>query len=200
MELALFVLLSLGLIIVPGPNVIVIITTSVVHGRSRGLQTVAGTSAAMIVQLLVAALGTAWFVNAISEGLKWLKWLGVAYLVYLGFRQLKASMLRLAMTPPTALGSFNRGFWVSLTNPKTILFFGAFMPQFVSPQQSYLAQVAVLSSLFWVMAITLDSLYALLSSKIASKLKSLPGSRATGLFSGGLYLGAGAALATVGQE
>lgn len=83
MELALFVLVSLGLIIVPGPNVIVIITTSVVHGRSRGMQTVAGTSAAMIIQLMVAALGTAWFVTAISEGLRWLKWLGVAYLLYL---------------------------------------------------------------------------------------------------------------------
>ncbi|WP_237132326.1 LysE family translocator [Pseudohongiella sp. O18] len=200
MELALFVLVSLGLIIVPGPNVIVIITTSVVHGRSRGMQTVAGTSAAMIIQLMVAALGTAWFVTAISEGLRWLKWLGVAYLLYLGFRHLKASLQRVAATPPTALGSFNRGFWVSLTNPKTILFFGAFLPQFVSPGQSYLAQVAVLSSLFWVMAVTLDSLYALLSSKIASKLKSLPDSRATGLFSGGSYLGAGAALATVGRE
>jgi homoserine/homoserine lactone efflux protein len=77
MELTLFLLLSFGLIILPGPNVMVIVTTSLVHGKVRGLQAVAGTSCAMIVQLLVAALGTAWFVTAVSEGLTWLKWFGV---------------------------------------------------------------------------------------------------------------------------
>ncbi|MDP2286348.1 MAG: LysE family translocator [Pseudohongiella sp.] len=200
MDLTLFLLLSLGLIIVPGPNVIVIVTTSIVHGKVRGLQTVAGTSTAMIVQLLVAALGTVWFVTAVSEGLKWLKWLGVAYLLYFGYKQIRASMSGITLSSPGAVGSFQRGFWVSLTNPKTILFFGAFLPQFVSPQQSYPAQVAVLSGIFWVMAVTLDSLYALFSSKIASKLTTLPNNRFMGIFSGSLFIGAGAALAAVGRE
>lgn len=200
MDLTLFLLLSFGLIIIPGPNVIVIVTTSIVHGKVRGLQTVAGTSAAMIVQLMVAALGTAWFVTAVSEGLKWLKWLGVAYLLYLGYKQIRASMSGTTLSAPSAVGSFQRGFWVSLTNPKTILFFGAFLPQFVSPQQSYLAQVAVLSGIFWVMAVALDSLYALFSSKIASKLKAAPDNRFLGIFSGSLFVGAGAALAAVGRE
>lgn len=200
MDLTLFLLLSFGLIIIPGPNVIVIVTTSIVHGKVRGLQTVAGTSAAMIVQLLVAALGTAGFVTAVSEGLKWLKWLGVAYLLYLGYKQIRASMSGTTLSSPSAVGSFQRGFWVSLTNPKTILFFGAFLPQFVSPQQSYLAQVAVLSGIFWVMAVALDSLYALFSSKIASKLKAAPDNRFLGIFSGSLFVGAGAALAAVGRE
>ena len=76
MELTLFLLLAFGLIILPGPNVMVIVTTSIIHRKVRGLQAVAGTSCAMIVQRLVAALGTAWFVTAASEGLKWIKWLG----------------------------------------------------------------------------------------------------------------------------
>jgi len=200
LDLTLFLLLSFGLIIIPGPNVIVIVTTSIVHGKVRGLQTVAGTSAAMIVQLLVAALGTAWFVTAVSEGLKWLKWLGVAYLLYLGYRQIRASMGGITLSSPSAVSSFQRGFWVSLTNPKTILFFGAFLPQFVSPQQSYLAQVAVLSGIFWAMAVALDSLYALFSSKVASKLRAAPDNRFMGIFSGSLFIGAGAALAVVGRE
>lgn len=200
MDLTLFLLLSFGLIVVPGPNVIVIVTTSIVHGKVRGLQTVVGTSAAMIVQLLVAALGTAWFVTAVSEGLKWLKWLGVAYLLYLGYKQIRASMSGITLSSPSAVGSFQRGFWVSLTNPKTILFFGAFLPQFVSPQQSYLAQVAVLSAIFWAMAVALDSLYALFSSKISNKLKAAPSNRFLGIFSGSLFMGAGAALAAVGRE
>jgi homoserine/homoserine lactone efflux protein len=166
----------------------------------RGLQTVAGTSAAMIVQLLVAALGTAWFVIAVSEGLKWLKWLGVAYLLYLGYKQIRASMGGITLSSPSAVGSFQRGFWVSLTNPKTILFFGAFMPQFVLPQQSYLAEVAVLSAIFWAMAVALDSLYALFSSKIVSRLRVLPNNRFMGIFSGSLFMGAGAALAAVGRD
>lgn len=200
MDLILFLLLSFGLIIIPGPNVIVIVTTSIVHGKARGLQTVAGTSAAMIVQLLVAALGTAWFVTAVSEGLKWLKWLGVVYLLYLGYKQIRASIGGTTVSSLSAIGSFQRGFWVSLTNPKTILFFGAFLPQFVSAQQSYLAQIAVLSGIFWLMAVILDSLYALFSSKIASRIKATRDNRFMNFLSGGLFIGAGAALAAVGRE
>lgn len=80
----------MGIIIIPGPNVLVVISTSLAYGRARGLQTVAGTSAAMLVQLFIAALGTAWFVSALASGFLWLKWLGVGYLFYLGIRHLLA--------------------------------------------------------------------------------------------------------------
>lgn len=80
MDLMLFLVLAFGLIVIPGPNIVVIVTTSIVHGKVRGLQTVAGKSFAMVVQLFIAALGTAWFVTAVSEGLTWL---GVAYLLVL---------------------------------------------------------------------------------------------------------------------
>ncbi|MDT8428293.1 MAG: LysE family translocator [Pseudomonadales bacterium] len=200
MDLALFLLLAFGLIIIPGPNVIVIVTTSLVHGRLRGLQTVAGTSCAMIVQLLVAALGTVWFVTAVSEGLKWLKWLGVAYLFYLGITQIRTALGHTALNSPSAADSFHRGFWVSLTNPKTIFFFSAFLPQFVSGQANYFADIALLSGIFWLMAITLDSAYALLSGKLASAFRSGRHHKLSGVVSGGLFLGAGVALAAVGRE
>jgi threonine/homoserine/homoserine lactone efflux protein len=80
-----FLVASFILIVVPGPNVLVIMSTSLAHGARRGLQTVLGTSSAMIIQLLVAALGTAWFVESMSEGFAWVRWLGVCYLAYLGF-------------------------------------------------------------------------------------------------------------------
>ena len=200
MELTLFLLLSFGLIILPGPNVMVIVTTSLVHGKVRGLQAVAGTSCAMIVQLLVAALGTAWFVAAVSEGLTWLNWLGVAYLFYLGYKQIRASLGHTKSLPLTAAGSFQRGFWVSLTNPKTIFFFSAFLPQFVSGQENYFANIALLSGIFWMMAVVLDSTYALLGSVLASALKSGRNQKLFGLFSGGLFMGAGVALAAIGRE
>lgn len=199
-DLILFLALAFGLIVIPGPNVIVIVTTSIVHGKTRGLQTVAGTSSAMIVQLLVAALGTAWFVTAVSEGLRWLKWLGVAYLLILGIKQIRASFYDKPLSSLSAAGTFQRGFWISLTNPKTILFFSAFLPQFVSTQQSYLAQIALLSGIFWLMAVVLDSLYALLSSHLSSIIKTSANGRFTGIFSGSLFIGAGAALAVAGRE
>lgn len=191
-----FVLLSIAIIVVPGPNVLVVVSTSISSGVKRGLQTVVGTSLAMLVQLFVAAFGTAWFVQAITQGFLWLKWLGVIYLIYLGFSHLikGLSPASIGKKSATALGSFQRGFWVSLTNPKTILFFGAFIPQFVSPQEPYLSQVILLSSTFWLLALVLDSGYALLSGKLVSLLKGKESTQ--NRVSGFLFLGAGTVLAT----
>ena len=66
MELLTFILISIGIIVVPGPNVLVVVSTSISHGKLRGLQTVVGTSVAMAIQLLIAAVGTAWFVAALT--------------------------------------------------------------------------------------------------------------------------------------
>lgn len=169
MELLLFIFISVGIIVIPGPNVLVIISTSISHGRVRGLQTVAGTSAAMAIQLVVAALGTSYFLSVLTQGFLWLKWAGVIYLGYLGIKHLaeafRASKTSLTISP---VGSFQRGFWVSLTNPKTILFFSAFLPQFVTQSSSYMPQIILLSALFWVLAVMLDSTYAFLASKLAS--------------------------------
>ncbi len=94
----------------------------------------------------------------------------------------------------SGIGSFHRGFWVSLTNPKTILFFSAFLPQFVFPSEPYLSQIVLLSSVFWILAVVLDSSYALLAGKLASMLGN-KFSTIQNYFSSALYLGASAALA-----
>jgi threonine/homoserine/homoserine lactone efflux protein len=195
MDLLTFALVSIGIILVPGPNVLVVISTSISNGKLRGVQTVAGTSIAMAIQLVIAAMATAWFVTALKAGLLWLKWAGVVYLVYLGVSHLvKASSDAMPGNSVTALGSFQRGFWVSLTNPKTILFFGAFLPQFVSPSEPYLTQIAILSVIFWILAVALDSGYALLASKLTSLLRSKELTKYQNGASGILYLGAGATL------
>jgi threonine/homoserine/homoserine lactone efflux protein len=193
-ELLAFILVSIVVIVVPGPNVLVVVSTGISHGRLRALQTVAGTSAAMAVQLLLAAVGTAWFVEALAEGFLWLKWIGVAYLLYLGISRLIYAA-RKSQPHISALGSFQRGFWVSLTNPKTILFFSAFLPQFVVSSESYLPQIALLSAIFWFLAIVLDCGYALLSDQLGASLNSHVRSKHQNLASGFLYLGAGGILA-----
>lgn len=197
-ELGTFFLLSIAVIVIPGPNVMVIVATSLGRGTKRGLQTVAGTSVAMLIQLVVAGMGTGLLVNILVQGLVWLKWAGVAYLLYLGASQLFGSPDKNPDELPATL-VFNRGFWISLTNPKTILFFSAFLPQFVSPEASYGSQIAVLSLYFWLMAVALDSTYALLAAQLGKRFESLGTSRAGRRLGGIVYLGAGAALASSRQ-
>ena len=193
MDILLFCLMAGLVIVIPSPNVLVIVGTTLQQGRRRGLQTVAGTSTAMLVQLAVAALGTAGFVNLLSNGFVFLKWAGAAYLAWLGINLLLRSASRQGQVT-SATGSFQRGFWVSLTNPKTILFFSAFLPQFVVAQQPYLPQIAVLSALFWAMAVLLDSTYALLAAALTGVLRRPGISAYAGKASGMVYLGAAAML------
>jgi len=196
-----FLVVSFGLIIVPGPNVLVIISTSIAHGTKRGLQAVAGTSLAMAIQLLVVAASTAWFVQVISKGLQYIKWLGVAYLLYLAFYHLKS-----AFRPEkkeinvTSSITVRRGFLVSLTNPKTLLFFSAFLPQFVTSVGIYNYQIFLLSLSFLIMAMILDSCYALLSSKLSLLAKERFLNMYRNGFSGLLYLGACAWLAATNRS
>jgi threonine/homoserine/homoserine lactone efflux protein len=196
MELLAFILVSIGVLVVPGPTVLVIVSTSISYGKKRGLQTVLGSSLAMIIQLFIAAIGTAWFVESMAYGFLWLKWLGVCYLVFLGL-QLILSKNNQGINKTTAIGSFNRGFWVSLTNPKTILFFSAFLPQFASGASLYGAQIFTLSIIFWLLAVVLDSGYVLLSSNLSKILSSKSLLQYQQKVSGTIYLGAGAVLDSV---
>lgn len=167
-----FLVVSFGLIIIPGPNVLVIVSTSIAHGRKRGLQAVAGTSFAMALQLLLVAISTAWFIQIVSDGIFYLKWIGVVYLLYLGLSHLRAAFLANRHEEEiTASATFTRAFLISITNPKTLLFFSAFLPQFVSSAANYSFQIWLLSFSFLVLAIVLDSCYALISSKLTTLTK-----------------------------
>ena len=200
MDLIAFIFIAIALIIIPGPNVLVIVSTSLAHGKAHGLRTVAGTSVAMLFQLVIAAIGTGWVVVAISDGLFWLKWAGVLYLIYLGVSTLCAAGAEDDSVTSDNGHTFFRGFWVSLLNPKTIVFFSAFLPQFVSAEGSYVEQIVLLSAIFWSIAVVLDSGYALLASALRCWLGSPVTMRTQKSLSGLLYIGAGAALALVNKE
>jgi threonine/homoserine/homoserine lactone efflux protein len=201
MELTLyftFLLVSLGIIIIPGPNVLVIVSTSITHGIERGLMTVAGTSLAMVIQLFVSAIITSSFIQLLSNGFIIIKWAGVAYLAYLGLYQIRRSLNTSSLKVQiSASSSFLRGFIVSITNPKTILFFGAFLPQFASTEESYLQQITILSVTFLLLAVVLDSCYALFSSRLRPLLNSRKITRLQSGISGSILLCASAWLATI---
>lgn len=200
MDITAFFLLSLALIALPGPNVLLITSTSLLHGTVRGLQTVAGTSAAMAVQLVAAALGTASLIALASEALDWLRWIGAAYLLVLGLMTIGSLGRRDRAWTPDPARSFTRGFWTSLANPKTLLFFTAYLPQFVSGDDPYLAQLALLSLLFWSTAIVVDSCYAILAAQLTTLVQRDGTRRMQRKLSGVLYIGAGLALALLNRR
>jgi len=163
-----FILASVILIIVPGPNVLLVISTSVSHGVQKGLLTVLATSMAMALQLLIIALGTTWLVASLTEGFQYLRWFGIAYLLYMGVIYLRAYLRKINNKAQVLSTSetFVRGFVVSLANPKTIFFFSAFFPQFITANGIYHQQFIVLSVTFLFIAMLLDSLYAVLAGRV----------------------------------
>jgi len=191
-----FVLAVTVLMLIPGPNVALIVANSVSYGPRYGLLTVAGTSSAMVVQLALTVLGMTELLGTLGSWFEWIRWIGVAYLVYLGIAQWRAPPVNLAAVAPepkSARAMLTRALLVSLTNPKTLFFYGAFFPQFVVPNDEVGAQVAILSATFLALAILVDGCWALAAGRVRGLL-AVHG-RLRNRISGGLLIGAGIGLA-----
>jgi len=191
-----FILATTILMLIPGPNVALIVANSVAYGTRFGLMTVTGTSAAMVVQLLLTALGMSAVLGALAHWFEWIRWIGVAYLLYLGLRQWLAEPTDLTKTrpqPKSFRAIFSRGFLVSLSNPKTLLFYGAFFPQFIAIDKNPLSQIVVLSLTFLALAVVLDGAWAVLSGRARGILAAR--GRLRNRLSGGLLMAAGVGLA-----
>lgn len=166
-----YIFIASSLILIPGPNVLLIIANSLKHGSRAGLATVAGTSTAMAVQLIIVTLGISSILLVVANWFHWFRWLGAAYLIYLGVKSLFSRNRR--FIEPTVAKThhlFAQGFAVSITNPKTLLFFSAFLPQFVVTTSPALLQLLLLAVTFLLLAIMFDSGYALLSSTVQRKM------------------------------
>jgi threonine/homoserine/homoserine lactone efflux protein len=191
-----FVAASTVLILIPGPNVSLIVANSIAYGTRYGLLTVAGTSAAIVVQLALTAFGLTATLGVLAGWFEWIRWLGVGYLLYLGIRQWRAAPVDLTRTPPqprSVRAIALRGFLISLTNPKTLLFYGAFFPQFLAPDAPLGPQVAVLCVTFLAIAAGLDAVWALAAGR-ARGLLAMRG-RLRNRLSGGFLVCAGVGLA-----
>jgi homoserine/homoserine lactone efflux protein len=193
-----FVLASTVLILLPGPNVTLLVATSLTYGARRALTTLAGTSSAIALQLLITVLGTTSLLLALAAGFEWLRWAGVAYLVWLGIRQWRAAPVALDDVDPAAISTrrlFWRGFVVSATNPKTLAFYAAFLPQFLDPARPPLAQLLLLSATFLMLATVLDGSYTLLAGRLRSWFRGRRRARLRNRLSGAFLIGAGLGLA-----
>ena len=188
-----FLAVSVVIIIVPGPNVTLILTTGATRGMRAGLAIVAGTTLAQILQVIAVALGLAWLVGAYGDLFDLLRYAGAAYLIYLGIQAWrKAGDPLPARKAVTA--NVKRGFLVGLANPKTLAFFAAFFPQFIDLSMPYGPQFTVLAVSYLLLAAILDSAYAFAGGMgrrlLATERSGLILGRASGvvLAGGGLWL------------
>ena len=191
-----FIAATVILILIPGPNVALIVANSVAHGTRYGLTTVAGTGSAMVIQLALTVLGATAALDFLAASFEWLRWAGVAWLVWLGIAAWRAPVADLAATraqPRSPRAIFLRGLVVGLTNPKTLLFYGAFLPQFVTPGPEASDQFLLLAVTFLVVAVVLDGAWAVLAGRLRGLLTLR--ARLRNRVTGSLLVGAGLGLA-----
>jgi threonine/homoserine/homoserine lactone efflux protein len=194
--------------VIPGPAVLYIVTRSVDQGRAAGLASVGGVHVGTLVHVAVAALGLSALLVSSATAYNAVRWLGAAYLIWLGVQRLLAAdePSGSAKDPHTSrLGLrriFAQGVVVNVLNPKTALFFFAFLPQFVDPSGgSVPLQVVVFGVAFVLLGVVSDGAYALLASSGAGWLRRRPGvARASRLVSGGVLISLGVSTALAGSR
>jgi threonine/homoserine/homoserine lactone efflux protein len=205
-----FVGASLVLALTPGPAVLYIVARSLAQGRRSGLASVAAVALGNLANAVAAAIGLAALFAVSSLAFTAVKWAGAAYLVWLGVQALRRPVAASSSSPDTAGGAPARqsllrvmrdGFLVALLNPKTTLFFAAFLPQFMSPGVSPAVQSVSLGVLFVLIAGTTDCLWVLGASWLAPRVSGLKRVGSAGrYFSAGTYIGLGVFTALSGQR
>lgn len=200
-----FAAAAAALVLVPGPNLLYIISRGISQGRRSALASTLGVASATAVFVVLTALGLTAVISSSVVAFTAVKYAGVAYLVFLAVRELRSRGRFKLETPPPVSGrrAFADAFLVGITNPKVALFFLAFFPQFIHPADGAVAtQALVLGTVFVVIGVTFDSLYALSAGAIGAWLARRPKAmRRSHLVSGTVYLAlGGAALLTGGPQ
>jgi threonine/homoserine/homoserine lactone efflux protein len=186
-------LASLVLVVIPGPAVIYILTRSVSQGRTAGLVSAIGVNIGSAIHVVAAVAGLSLLLASSAHAYTVVKWLGVAYLAWIGFRTLTTHDAEFA-TPQAAPQSlrriFTQGILVNVLNPKVAIFFLAFLPQFVDQTSpSPAAQTLILGMTLVTIGLISDSVYALIGGGLGDLFRTRPGAaRATRLTAGITYL------------
>lgn len=189
-----YVAACVALAILPGPTVTLVIANGLRYGPRAALINMAGTQAALAIVIAIIAVGLTSLMATMGYWFEWVRFAGAAYLVWLGIKLFRSTGVVSATDAPPRGGFFLQGFLVLLSNPKILVFFGAFIPQFVDVSQPHLPQVALLGVTFMVIAALTDGAYALLAGR-AGKILSARRVRLVSRISGGFMIGGGIWLA-----
>jgi len=192
-----FVAACIGLALLPGPIVTLLIANGLRHGTRAALTNIAGVQAGMVIVVGVLAVGLTSLMATMGYWFDWVRFAGAAYLVWLGIKLVRSPVEGIkddAPPPPPRGGFFLQGFLVALSNPKLLLFFGAFIPQFMDMNKDHLSQVILLGVTFMVLAGLTDGIYALLAGRVRT-IFSAKRTRLVSRISGGFMIGGGIWLA-----
>ena len=188
-----FAAASAVLLIIPGPTILTVISYSMAHGRRANVPLVAAVALGDSTALVISLLGLGALLATSAFWFTVVKWVGGLYLLHLGIKLLRAGISSTELAPPAASGSrwrlFANTYLVTALNPKGIVFFVAFLPQFISPAANVTYQLWVLAVTFVVMAATNATLYAVFAGS-ARRLLSSPRAQRRFNFAGGSLLGA----------
>jgi len=191
-----YLLATIVIVMVPGPTVTLVVASGMRHGARAALFNVAGTLAGVALVFAVVGVGLASAIAAMGGWFEYIRFVGAAYLVWIGFQMLVSHGGATAdAAPPTPrMGFFAQGLLVAISNPKTLFFFGAFIPQFIDPAGSYPLQIALMGLTAMFFGALSDSTYALAAAR-AGRALSAKRFRLLTRIGGGFLVGGGLWLA-----
>ena len=171
-----YTMATIGLSLMPGPNGLLALTHGALHGPRLTLFTIGGGVLGFLVLLALSMFGIGAVLGASVQALAWMKWIGGAYLVWLGIQVWRSPAPDLTPTGPRAgprraLSLFRQGFSTAVTNPKVVLFFAAFLPPFIDPHRSLATQFIVMAITFAVIEFVVESAVALLAGSVRGWLQ-----------------------------
>jgi threonine/homoserine/homoserine lactone efflux protein len=204
-DLVLFFTAAAVLIVIPGPAVLYIVARSIDQGRNAGLTSAAGIATGGLVHVMAASLGLSALIVSSAIAYSAIKYVGAAYLFYLGIKKFREQPIDADVKhaePIPLRRVFSQGALVNILNPKTAIFFFAFLPQFVDPAHGSVAlQFLVLGLIFTVMGFFSDSMWALTAGSAANWLRGNRGFlRNQRYVAGTVYMGLGLATAVTGSK
>jgi threonine/homoserine/homoserine lactone efflux protein len=192
-----FIAACIALALLPGPIVTLLIANGLRHGTRAALINILGVQAGLLIAIGVVAVGLTSLMATMGYWFDWVRFAGAAYLVWLGIKLIRTPVEGVdadAPPPPPRGGFFLQGFLVALSNPKLLLFFGAFLPQFMDLSKDHASQAVLLGVTFMVLAGLTDATYALLAGQ-AKNFFSKRRTRLVSRISGGCMIGGGIWLA-----
>ena len=171
----LYLIAAVGLALTPGPNSLLVLTHGALHGQRKTLFTVAGGALGFLALIALSMLGIGALLKASAGALTVLKVCGGAYLVWLGIQLWRAPAIRLEADGSKAdtrgAELFRQGLLTAVSNPKALLFYGAFLPQFIDPSRDLLIQFMVMATLFVAVEVVVEYLLALFAHRIRPLLE-----------------------------
>jgi len=196
-----FVLAAMVLLVIPGPTIILVISQAIAHGRRAALPLTLGVTLGDFTAMTLSLLGLGAIMASSAALFSVLKWIGAIYLIYLGIKLWRSNPgqheLRLSATRTSQQSLFRSAFIVTALNPKSIAFFVAFLPQFVSTESEAFPQFLILGTTFLSLAALNAALYALFAGRLRDTMQNQKVQRWFNRFGGSALIGAGVVTATL---